>query len=292
MKKSLTLLLAAIFLGAIIAGCASNPTTGTGGGGDNTGGNDITVISREDGSGTRGAFIELMGIQVKEGDVTKDMTTKEAIIADGTDIVLTSVANDANAIGYISTGSLNDTVKALQIEGAAPTIENIKNGAYPIARPFKIAYKGELEGVAADFVAFIFSKDGQDIVAKSCVTMQDTGPFESQRPEGKLVINGSSSVFPLMEKLVEAYLKINEVADIEVHMTDSSAGMAAAINGTCDIGMASRDLKESELEQLTDESIAIDGIAVIVNKENPATGMTKEEVRAIFTGEVSIWSVE
>ncbi|MCL2033948.1 MAG: substrate-binding domain-containing protein [Oscillospiraceae bacterium] len=253
---------------------------------------EITVVSREEGSGTRGAFIELLGIQVRGDDGSSvDTTTKEAVIADGTDIVLTNVANDVYAIGYISTGSLNDTIKALDIDGAAPTVENIKSGAYPVSRPFNIAYKGQPDGLAADFIDFIFSKDGQDVVdGRGYITVVDNPAYSGDRPSGKLVISGSSSVFPLMERLVEAYQKINEGADIEVHLTDSSAGMQAAIDGTCDIGMASRDLRDAEMAELNHQAIAIDGIAVIVNQDNPSEALTSEQVKDIFTGEITAWS--
>jgi len=252
---------------------------------------DITVVSREEGSGTRGAFIELLGVQVRGDDgSSRDMTTKEAVIADGTNIVLTNIANDTYAIGYISTGSLNDTVKALSIDGAEPTIDNLKSGAYPISRPFNIAYIAEPNEVAADFIAFIFSKDGQEIVAgRGYIAVSDKPAYSGSRPGGKLVINGSSSVFPLMERLTEAYKKINEGANIEVHMTDSSAGLQAAINGTADIGMSSRELREAEIAVLNHQAIAIDGIAVIVNKENPCWHLTRKQVKDIFTGEITTW---
>ena len=253
---------------------------------------DITVVSREEGSGTRGAFIELLGIQARGSDgSSRDMTTKEAVIADGTYIVLTNVANDTYAVGYISAGSLNDTVKALRIDGAAPTVDNIKSGAYPVSRPFNIAYKGEPKGLAADFIDFIFSKDGQEVVTgRGYIAVSGNAAYSGKRPSGKLVINGSSSVFPLMERLVEAYQKINEGADIEVHMTDSSVGMQAASNGTCDIGMASRGLKEAEMAELNHQAIAIDGIAVIVNKSNPRENLKTEQVKDIFTGKIAIWN--
>ena len=252
---------------------------------------NITVVSREGGSGTRSAFIELLGIQVRGNDgSSKDMTTKEAVIADGTNIVLTNIANDTYAIGYVSTGSLNDTVKALSIDGAEPTMDNLKSGAYPISRPFNIAYIAKPNKLAADFIDFIFSKDGQGIVAgRGYIAVSDKPAYSGSRPGGKLVINGSSSVFPLMERLTEAYKKINEGANIEVHMTDSSAGLQAAINGTADIGMSSRELREAEIAVLNHQAIAIDGIAVIVNKENPCWHLTRKQVKDIFTGEITTW---
>jgi len=221
---------------------------------------------------------------------TRDMTTREAIIADGTSIVMTNVASDAYAIGYISTGSLNDTIKAIGVDGALPTVENIISGAYPVSRPFNIAYLGQPSGLAADFIDFIFSQEGQEVVAgRGYITVADNPAYSGSRPSGRLVIDGSSSVFPLMERLVEAYQVINEGADIEVHLTDSSSGMQAAINGTADIGMASRDLREAETAELNYQSIAIDGIAVIVNTGNPLGNLSSEQVRSIFVGDITIW---
>lgn len=253
---------------------------------------EITLVSREDGSGTRGAFIELFGVEVKNADGTKkDMTSKEAIIANKTDVVLVNIAGDEAAIGYVSMGSLNETVKALAIDGVAATAENVKNSTYPIARPFNIAYKGELNAVAQDFVNFILSKEGQEVVAKSYIAVDAAAaPFAGANPEGKVTIAGSSSVTPIMEKLKEAYVAINPKAAIEIQLSDSTAGMTAAMDGTADIGMASRKLKDSESEQLTSLAIALDGIAVIVNPANGLEGVQKDTVRAIFTGEITDWS--
>lgn len=255
-------------------------------------GKDIVVVSREDGSGTRGAFIELFGVEVKGDDGSKkDMTTKEAIIAKQTDVMMTNIAGDNYGIGYISLGSLNDTVKALQIDGVTASAENVKNGSYAIARPFNIAMKGEPTGLAKDFINFIMSADGQAVIGASYISIDESAPaFASSKPSGKIVVAGSSSVTPIMEKLKEAYLAINTGASIEIQQSDSSAGITAAIDGSCDIGMASRDLKDSELEQLTSTQIALDGIAVIVNHANPATNLTAEQVRTIFTGEVLTWN--
>ena len=255
--------------------------------------NAITVVSREDGSGTRGAFIELLGIEVKGDDGTKkDMTTKEAIIADKTDVMMTNVANDPYAIGYVSLGSLGGTVKAVDIDGGKATAENVKNGTYNVQRPFNIATKGEPTGLAKDFIDFILSKEGQEVVVggKYIAVDESLPAFAGTLPAGKIVIAGSSSVTPIMEKLREAYLALNTGATIEVQMSDSTAGMTAAIDGICDIGMASRELKDAEKAELTGIVIALDGIAVIVNNENPLTNLTSEQVRAIFTGEIVNWS--
>lgn len=252
----------------------------------------ITVVSREDGSGTRGAFVELMGVEVKAEDGSKaDMTTEEAVIANSTDVVMQNVASDPNAIGYISLGSLNETVKAVSVDGVAPSVETVADGSYKVARPFYIATKGEPGELAADFIAFILSAEGQAVVGESYIKVDDAAPaFEGALPEGKLVIAGSSSVTPVMEKLVEAYLALNNKATIEIQMSDSTAGMTGAIDGTCDIGMASRELKESEAAELNGTVIAMDGIAVVVNNDSDVQNLTSEQVRAIYTGEIEDWA--
>lgn len=252
---------------------------------------DVTVVSREEGSGTRGAFIELMGVEVKDdAGNKKDMTTEEAVIANKTDVVLTNVANDPYAIGYISLGSLNETVKALTIEGVEATADNIKNGSYTVARPFNIATKGTPNELAGDFISFIMSKEGQEIVSGSYIAVDDNAAnYAGSKPSGKLVVAGSSSVSPLMEKLIEAYSAINTSATIELQTSDSTSGMTGAIDGTCDIGMASRELKDGEKAELTPLVIAMDGIAVIVNNENPTADMTKDQVKSIFIGETTTW---
>jgi len=252
-------------------------------------GKDITVVSREDGSGTRGAFIELFGIEQKNDDGTKkDLTTKEAVIAKQTDVMMTNISGDKYAVGYISLGSLNDTVKAVQIEGVTPSAMNVKNGTYPIARPFNIVTNGEPTGLAKDFIDFILSADGQKVVVKSYIAIDENAPtYAESKPSGKIVVAGSSSVTPIMEKLKEAYLAVNPDAAIEIQMSDSSAGVTGTIDGTCDIGMVSRELKDSE--QLNCIRIALDGIAVIVNHENPTANLTKNQVKAIFTGETLTW---
>lgn len=252
----------------------------------------INVVSREDGSGTREAFIELFGIQEKKEDGSKvDNTTKEATIAKATDVMMATVSGDEYAIGYISLGSMNDSVKALEIDGAAATAENVKSGAYKIARPFNIATKGEPTGLAKDFIGFIMSAEGQQVVEDSgYIKMDDSAePFAGDKPEGKIVVAGSSSVTPVMEKLAEAYQALNTGATIEIQQSDSTAGMTAAMDGTCDIGMASRKLKDSETEALKGLAIANDGIAVVVSPGNPLTGMTSANIKDIYTGAVTIW---
>ncbi len=252
----------------------------------------ITVVSREDGSGTRGAFIELFGVEEKMDDGTKlDNTTLDAVTVNSTSIMMTTVAGDPYAIGYISLGSLNDTVKALEIDGAAPSVESIKDGSYAIARPFNVATTEGLSEVAQDFLSFILSTEGQAVVEENgYIPMDDTAAYEGNKPTGKVVVAGSSSVSPVMEKLKEAYLTVNPGAEIEIQQSDSSTGMTAAIEGIADIGMASRELKDSELEAgLTATVIATDGIAVIVNNENPGTALTSEQVKSIFVGESMNW---
>ncbi len=255
---------------------------------------DIIVISREDGSGTRGAFIELLGVEVKQDDGTKvDMTTVEAQITNDTAVMLTTVAGNPYGIGYISLGSLNDTVKAVQVDGVDATVENIKAGTYKVSRPFNIATKGEVSAAAQDFINFIMSAEGQEVVLKSkYIKINDAAPaFAPTEASGKVVVAGSSSVTPVMEKLAEAYKAVNPNVTIEIQQSDSSTGMKSAIDGTCDIGMASRALKDSELsEGLTPTAIAMDGIAVIVNNENTFSSLTSDQIRAIFTGEILSWS--
>ncbi len=252
----------------------------------------ISVISREEGSGTRGAFIELFGIEQKDENGEKiDNTTLEAVINNSTEVMLTSVAGDPYAIGYVSLGSLNDTVKAVKIDGADATVENIKSGDYTIQRPFNIATKDGLSDVAQDFINYIMSADGQAVIeSNGYISVGEGEAFTSSNAEGKIVVAGSSSVTPVMEKLKEAYLAVNTNADIEIQESDSTTGMTAAMDGTCDIGMASRDLKDSEIEGgLKNTVIALDGIAVIVNKENPVSDLTKDEVMNIYTGELTTW---
>ena len=252
----------------------------------------IDVISREDGSGTRGAFIELTGVQQKIDDKKVDMTTEDAQITNNTAVMLTTVAGDAQAIGYVSLGSLDDSVKAVKIEGVEATAENVANGSYKVARPFNIAYKQDtLSELGKDFIAYIMSAEGQAIVnANGYVGSADAAAYAGTAPAGKLVIAGSSSVSPVMEKLAESYMALNTQAQLEIQTSDSTTGMTAAMDGTCEIGMASRELKESEAAELTSLAIAMDGIAVIVSNENPLDEMTVAQIAAIYTGEVTHWN--
>lgn len=253
---------------------------------------EITVVSREEGSGTRGAFIELTGVEEKNADGVKvDNTTEEAVVTNSTNVMMTTVAGDESAIGYISLGSLNDTVKALQIDGVDATVENIKNGTYILARPFNIATKEGLSEVAQDFVNYILSAEGQQVIADNkYIPLDDAPAYEGKQVSGKIVVAGSSSVTPVMQKLAEAYQVVNPNAEIEVQQSDSTTGMQSAIDGICDIGMASRDLKDSEKEAgLNGQTIAMDGIAVIVNQNNDLTTLTLAQVKSIFTGEATEW---
>ena len=253
----------------------------------------ITVLSREDGSGTRGAFIELMGIEQKDADGNKvDMTVDTAEITNSTSVMMTTVAGNTNAIGYVSLGSLDTSmVKALNVDGVEATVDTVKDGSYAVARPFNIATAGEPEGVAADFINFIMSDEGQAVVSEDgYVSQGSTGAFTSDESEGTITVGGSSSVTPVMEKLAEAYQAVNPNATIEVQQSDSTTGMTSTIDGTYDIGMASRELNEDELASLTPTVIAMDGIAVIVNPENPLTDITSEQIMQIYTGEITDWS--
>ena len=255
---------------------------------------EINVISREDGSGTRGAFVELFGIEQKNAEGKKvDYTTDECDITNSTSVMMTSVAGNDCAIGYISLGSLNDTVKALAIDGAEATVENIKAGTYNVARPFNIATLAETSEAAQDFIAFIMSAEGQAVIeAKGYIAVvEDAAAFESGKVSGKIVIAGSSSVTPVMEKLAEAYMAINSNVEIELQQSDSSSGMTSTRDGVCDIGMASRELKDSEIEAgLVPMTIAMDGIAVIVSNDNEVNSLTTEQVRDIYMGEITEWS--
>lgn len=250
----------------------------------------ITVISREDGSGTRGAFVELLGVEDEDGN---DMTTVSAEISNSTEVVIQSVAGNTGAIGYISLGSLDGTVKGVKIDGVEPTAENVASGDYTVSRPFNVATKGELQNEAAqDFMNYIMSAEGQAVVEEAgYIPVEGAETFTSTSPSGSVTISGSSSVSPLMEKLKEAYEAVNPNVSIELQTSDSTTGMTNAINGMCDIGMASRELKQEELDQgLVNTVIATDGIAIIVNNDSPIEELTSEQVRDIYLGNITDWS--
>lgn len=288
MKKRsiLTVALAAVMALSVFAGCQKKTSEGF------DAANEIGVISREDGSGTRGAFIELFGIEQKNDAGEKvDHTTDKAVITDKTSVMMTTVAGDMYAIGYISLGSLNDTVKAVKIDGAEASVANIKNDTYKIARPFNIATTEELSEEAQDFINYIMSADGQKVIEDNgYISVSDAAAYEKTNVSGKVTISGSSSVTPVMEKLMEAYVAINPDVTIEINQTDSSSGVKDAISGISDIGMASRELKDSEIEEgVTGTVIAMDGIAVIVNNDSKVEDLTSEEVMKIFMGEITTW---
>lgn len=255
---------------------------------------DISVISREEGSGTRGAFVELFGVEQKnEAGEKIDHTTVEASVTNNTSVMMTSVANDLYAIGYISLGSLDETVKAVKIDGAEASVENIKNGTYAVSRPFNLAVKEELSDAAKDFMNYILSAQGQAVVEENGYIMADDAApaYESNGAKGNVVVAGSSSITPVMEKLKEAYAQQNPDVQVEIQANDSTTGVTFAIEGTCDIGMASRALKDTEMaEGVKEVAIAKDGIAVIVNNENPTEELTTEIVKNIYVGDILTWS--
>lgn len=300
MKKTVCLLLAGLMTIGALTGCGSSAdnkkddsaktetTSEKKSDGFDTS-SDITVVSREDGSGTRGAFIELFGVEQEKDGEKMDMTTEEAVIANSTAVMMTTVAGDDYAIGYASLGSLDDTTKALKVDGVEPSVDTIKDGSYKISRPFNIATKDNVSDVAQDFINYIMSADGQQVIADDgYISVAQGDTFTSTGASGKITIDGSSSVSPVMEKLVEAYKAVNPNAEIEQQTTDSTTGITSAIDGKCDIGMASRDLKDEETG-VTATKIALDGIAVIVNNANPIDEISSDMVKQIFTGEVTQW---
>lgn len=283
--NAIALMAVALMFTAILAGCSGNEAFNAS--------REITLISREEGSGTRGAFVSLFGVEyTDESGVKVDGTSEEAINTNNTSVVMTSVSLNKYAIGYVSLGSLNkEAVKPVNIDGVEPTAENVKNGSYKIARPFNIATRAALSELAQDFIGYIMSADGQKVIADAgYIPVSDAPAYGGARPSGKLVIAGSSSVAPVMDKLREAYLALNQRAEIELQQSDSTVGMSSTVQGICDIGMASRELKQSELDAgLTSTVIALDGIVVVVNNANPVSALTKEQVAAMFTGKVLRW---
>ena len=299
-KKTVSLLMTMALTAAMLAGCGSSETAAadTAAAEDTATADfdteeDISVYSREDGSGTRGAFIELFGVEEKDANGEKiDNTTEDATITNNTSVMMTGVAGDDYAIGSVSLGSLNDTVKALKIDGVEPTVENIKSDSYKVYRPFNIATKGEVSEAAQDFIDYILSAEGQQIVSdEGYITVDDAAPaFAGGQAGGSVTVAGSSSVSPVMEKLAEAYMKLNGNVKIEIQTSDSTTGMTSAMDGVCDIGMASRELKDTETAELTATVIAQDGIAVVVNNNNPIDNLTKDQVKSIYVGETTSWS--
>ena len=290
MKKFIAVLSVATMAAGLAVGCGSSDSGSSddkSSKGDWDSSNDITIVSREDGSGTRGAFIELFGIEEKKDGEKVDMTTDDAQITNSTSVMLTTVAGDDYAIGYVSLGSLNDTVKALKIDGEEATEQNIKDGKYKICRPFNIATKkGADNELAKDFISYIMSKEGQQVISDNGYIGDDSAEaYAGTKPSGKVVVGGSSSVSPVMEKLIEAYKKVNTGAEIELQTTDSTS----AIDGSYDIGMASRELQDDEKDKLDSQAIATDGIAVIVNKNNTTDELSSDQVKDIYTGNAVAW---
>lgn len=284
MKKwKMLMLLAFVGVGVVLTACSKSNSSES---------KQISVVSREEGSGTRGAFIDLFGLEEKNssGD-TVDLTTANAIVTNSTSVTLTTVAGDDLAIGYASLGSLNDSVKVLKIDGTKASVETIKDGSYKISRPFNIVTKEDISKAAKDFINFILSSDGQAIVEENgYIPLDNVDTYQASVTSGKVVISGSSSVTPVMEKLKEAYTKVNSGVTIEIQQSDSSTGITDTIDGTSDIGMASRELEDSEITQGVNSTvIAMDGIAVIVNKNNTIDNLTSEQVKSIFSGEITTW---
>lgn len=295
LRKYAAIAVSVLCLTGALAGCGSSSSSSSSGSTDTKAASskNITVVSREDGSGTRGAFIELVGVEQKDSSGKKiDMTSEDAVVVNSTATVITTVAGDESSIGYISLGALNSTVKAVKVGGVEATADNVKNGSYKLSRPFNIATKGTPNELSQDFINYIMSADGQKIVEDNgYISESNTGTFTSAGSTGKIVVAGSSSVTPVMEKLIEGYKKVNSGATIELQESDSTTGMTAVKDGTCDIGMASRELKDSEKSAgLTSQAIALDGIAVVVNAKNSISDMTIDQIKSVYTGETTEWS--
>lgn len=277
MRNILAAVLSAGLMAASLTGCAG-------------GERKIMVVSREDGSGTRSAFVELMEVVDADG---KDATTPSAEINNSTNGVMMSVSGNPDAIGYISLGSLNDTVKAVKVDGVEASADNVKNGAYAVARPFEICYKEEnLDDLAKDFISFIMSKDGQQIIADNhYIAVNSNASYTPAGLKGTISVNGSTSVGPVMEKLAAKYQELNSGAVVQIQQTGSGAGITAVTSDACNIGMSSRALKQAELDKgLTELKIADDGIAVIVHKDNKVDNLTSEQIKKIYLGELKNWS--
>ncbi len=294
MKKLLALGLAVAMLTSLLTGCGNGDTkTNSANDEGSTQSGAICVTSREEGSGTRGAFIELFDIEEKDANGNQiDHTTASAEVTNSTAVMMQTVAGNDAAIGYISLGSLDDSVKAVKIDGAEASVDNVKNGSYKVARPFNIVTGQNLSEAAADFVDFIMSEEGQAIIEDNGYVIQgNDGTFAGGGVSGKVTVAGSSSVTPVMQKLAEAYQAINSNVTIEVQQSDSTTGVTSTIEGVCDIGMASRELSNEETSQgVSATVIAMDGIAVIVNNNNAMEDLTSDQVKAIFTGETTDWS--
>ncbi|MST51145.1 extracellular solute-binding protein [Clostridiales Family XIII bacterium WCA-MUC-591-APC-3H] len=288
MKKVLAVGVIAAMAATMFTACGSSSS----GSSDSDASGKISVISREEGSGTRGAFIELFGIETKDKDGNKtDNTIKDAEITNSTAVMIQTVQGNKAAIGYISLGSLASSVKALKVDGNEASVENVKKGTYKVSRPFNIVIGKKTNAAAKDFINYIMSKEGQKIVEKEGYVPEDTSKtYSKSDASGKISVAGSSSVTPLMEKLAEAYQKVNSDVKVEVQESDSTTGITSATEGVCNIGMASRDLEKEETDKgVKSKEIARDGIAVIVNKDNSLSEITSEQVQKIYTGEITKW---
>lgn len=250
---------------------------------------NIYPISREMGSGTRGAFVDIFDVKEQVGKKKIDATSKKAEVTNSTGVMITTVANSKNAIGYISLGSLNDSIKAVKIDGVAPSVENINNKTYTVFRPFNLAISSDNE-LVNDFLDYTSSNQAKSIIQKAGYIALYDNEFSSKKPSGKIVVAGSSSITPLMEKLKESYKSINPNATIEIQQSDSTTGINSAIEKIADIAMVSREFKDSELKNgLKTQVLALDGLAVIVNKANPIDSLSKDSVKKIFTGDITTW---
>lgn len=286
MKKTLALLTVILLAASVVSAC------GTRGGGAFDTEREITVLSREDGSGTRSAFVELFGVKREdESGKSYDATTPEAIITNNTSVMISTVAQDKYAIGYISLGALGGSVKALAIDGVQPTTANIESGLYPVLRPFNIVTKDVPSAAAQDFIGFILSADGQRVVADTgYISNADAPAYSPGGLSGAITVAGSSSVSPVMEKLKEAYIALNPAVSIEIQQSDSTTGVTNTVEGICDIGMVSRELRDSERAAgIIDTVIARDGLVVIVGNDNPLAELSGETVRAVFSGDIIRW---
>ena len=292
MKKLLVVTMLIGAMAFVLCGCGGNAadsSDGTDAAADSMSG-EISAVAREDGSGTRDAFNELMGI-IDEND--NDLTYDGAEITNSTSVMMSTVAGNPQAIGYISLGSLSSDVKAVKVDGVEPSVDDIKNGSYKVSRPFNIAYKdGTLSDVAQDFMNYILSAEGQQIIEQEgyISVVDNAESYSGSGMSGKVTLAGSTSVSPVMEVLADEYKKINPDVTIEIQQTGSSAGISSAIEGVCDIAMSSRDLKDSEAAELKPMQIAMDGIAVIVNNENPTEDLSSDQIKGIFTGEILDWA--
>lgn len=291
MKKNSKIIVAIVAVVAIVAGMFAACSTKDEDKKDNSGASslgNVTVISREEGSGTRDAFTELMDIVDEDKN---DLTVETAEITNSTSVMMSTVAGNVNAIGYVSLGSLSNDVKALSLDGVAPSTDTVKNGSYKLQRPFNIAYiDGKLNDVAKDFISFIMSKEGAKVVdAEGYISIDTNSSYTSTGMSGVVTLAGSTSVAPLMNVLADEYKKLNPDVKIEIQESGSSAGIQSAIEGAVDIAMSSRDLKDDEATKLKSEKIALDGIAVIINNNNPCNNITAQQVKQIYIGEIKTW---